>query len=573
MSGPTLEISKNGGFYSVDNADTLIVLMHAFASSPKNMQKIAEAVREQCAQSDIFAPRLPFNTFSLADPTAVATSIVEYIEQLQTKKYRDIVLIGHSMGAVIARKVWVLAHGATEKATIDQGATRIWAKNISRIVLLSALNRGWMISSALNPEHRLLWTLGTVWGNVCRHVFQADPVIFGFQRGAPFLTLARLQCLALSESIGDQNAPIIVQLLGTADDLVAPTDNIDMASGGSFLYIEVADATHKGIINLDEGGGRALSAFRIAFSGKRAEIESCALDPEDVFDLYDIESDDHDTNVLPQASAAVQEVVFVVHGIRDRGFWTRRIAREIKTYARKKNKKCRTVTSTYGYFAMGPFLLPWVRRSKVQWLLDQYVTARSLYPEATISYVGHSNGTYLLAKALSLCPAFVVKRVVFAGSVVRTDFRWQDFMPRQVEQVVNYVATRDWVVAIFPNGLQTMRQDIGGAGHYGFEIQPGVTDVKHVLGSHGAALSSRRWKEMAAFVIDGELPSLPIPAPEQPKWAKFLGHMSPFLCIVLVAAIIVGFVAIIMQFSLEGRLWLLAFLVLLFAARAVLTKL
>ena len=78
---------------------------------------------------------------------------------------------------------------------------------------------------------------------------------------------------------------------------------------------------------------------------------------------------------------------------------------------------------------------------------------------------------------------------------------------------------------------------------------------------------------MAAFVIDGELPSLPIPAPEQPKWAKFLGHMSPFLCIVLVAAIIIGFVAIIMQFSLEGRLWLLAFLILLFAARAVLTKL
>ena len=127
----------------------------------------------------------------------------------------------------------------------------------------------------------------------------------------------------------------------------------------------------------------------------------------------------------------------------------------------------------------GSFLLPWMRRDKVEWLLDQYVTAKALYPRADFSYVGRSHGTYLLAKALELCPAIRFKRAVFAGSVVRRRYDWTRFfpttavdpnsgerIPAQVKGVLNYVATADWVVAIFPYGLERLRlQDLGGAGH------------------------------------------------------------------------------------------------------------
>ena len=140
---------------------------------------------------------------------------------------------------------------------------------------------------------------------------------------------------------------------------------------------------------------------------------------------------------------------------------------------------------------MGPFLLPWVRRGKVEWLLDQYVTAKSLYPDAKFSYIGHSNGTYLLAKALEICPAVCFDHVVFGGSVVRCHFGWSEYIPKQVMRILNYVATADMVVAIFPQGLERMGlQDLGGAGHLGFK-DPEVTN-NPIEGGHGASLAKSR---------------------------------------------------------------------------------
>jgi len=100
------------------------------------------------------------------------------------------------------------------------------------------------------------------------------------------------------------------------------------------------------------------------------------------------------------------------------------------------------------------------------------VTARALYPNpaAQFSYIGHSNGTYLLAKALQLCPAVRFENVLFAGSVVHTRYDWSSLIPARVARVVNYVATDDKVVAVFPQGLERLRyRDLGGAGHLGFE--------------------------------------------------------------------------------------------------------
>ena len=51
---------------------------------------------------------------------------------------------------------------------------------------------------------------------------------------------------------------------------------------------------------------------------------------------------------------------------------------------------------------MLPFLLSAYRRKNVEWLMDRYTEVVARYPNATVSYIGHSNGTYLLAKALEL---------------------------------------------------------------------------------------------------------------------------------------------------------------------------
>jgi hypothetical protein len=428
-----------------------------------------------------------------------------------------------------------------------------------------------MISSALDPGARLLWTIGTAWGNCCRFVLQREPLVFGFRRGAAFLTTTRLQCLAVAARLAaqDQPEPITVQLLGTADDHVAPTDNVDLATGQAFYYLEVTGATHRGIVTLEEGTGPggALAQFRAALSAGRPALEEISLAREDVFDLFEETLDDHDAVGPSGRTREVRHVVFVVHGIRDRGFWTRRIARRIKQMARERNELCRSVTSTYGHFPMGPFLAPWTRWTKAEWLLDQYVTAKALYPAADFAYVGHSNGTYLLAKALELCPALRFRNVVFAGSVVRCGYDWQRHVGQmarlQVERVVNYVATADWVVAIFPQGLERLKlQDLGGAGHLGFgRTGPAVTNVRHVVGGHGAALAAENWDEMARFVLGGAEPQADRGTRPSTAVAR-LGRHAPWLWLLLIALVLgIGALPLVL---LGHPGWLLAVLFALY---------
>jgi pimeloyl-ACP methyl ester carboxylesterase len=585
-----LELGPDGGFFPKHGASVLAVLLHAYNHSPESLEPVAAAFRDACPDSDIFAPRLPVSTFSWADPDRIAAAIVAGIDECHGRQqaqtdatgYRSIVLIGHSLGAVLARKVWALAHGAAPSGEIDRARARPWAASIERIVLLAALSRGWMISSALDPVARLMWTIGTAWGNVCRFVLRREPLIFGFRRGAPFLTTARLQCLTVAAGLREQRVdlPVTVQLLGTADDYVAPTDNVDLATAGDFNYLEVTEATHRGIVTLEEGN--SLAQFRLALTADPESLAAAALAPEDVFDLFEESVDDHDAAPVATANRNVRHVVFVIHGIRDRGFWTRRIARRIKQLARHRGG-CRCVTSTYGYFPMGPFLTPWTRRAKVEWLLDQYVTAKALYPAADFSYVGHSNGTYLLARALELCPAVRFRRVVFAGSVVPCRYDWRRFLPAkpavaatppQVERLVNYVATADWVVAIFPHGLERLRlPDLGGAGHQGFIDRPGalVTNVQHVVGGHSAALVAANWDEMAEFVLGGPEPRADR-GTEPSAAVAWLGRSAPLLWCLLIL-VIVGIGGLILApLGARGSMFAALFALYLSLLRIVATK-
>ena len=161
-------------------------------------------------------------------------------------------------------------------------------------------------------------------------------------------------------------------------------------------------------------------------------------------------------------------------------------------------------------------------------------TARALYPDAlSFSYLGHSNGTYLLAAALQENPACRFDRVVFAGSVVRQDYDWEQAIRRkQVGAMLNYVATNDKVVAVFPGALERLPwQDLGSAGHNGF-IQArksdartsGLHEIKYVAGGHSAALSEEQWEGIAAFICDGTVPQPKDPIPSQAWSAVFLGR-------------------------------------------------
>jgi pimeloyl-ACP methyl ester carboxylesterase len=304
--------------------------------------------------------------------------------------------------------------------------------------------------------------------------------------------------------------------------------------------------------------------FERALSEPLDELNDVAINPEFFADM---------PAITPHADT--RDFVFVIHGIRDHGFWTQKIARTIKREGARAHppRKFLSFTGSYGYFAMVPFLLRWVRKWKAAWLMDQYVEVKARFKDAEFSFVGHSNGTYLLASILQDYPAASFGRVVFAGSVVRRDFAWEAFLtsttpghsPR-VKEALNYVATGDWVVAIFPKGFQILKSifDIGSAGHDGFdeyrEKKPGLLgflsklfrkpkalpdaplrEARCVIGAHSAGIDETQWDDIARFIISGTMPTdTPVDfARRRAWWLVGLGWISS-LILLLGLWIIIG---------------------------------
>lgn len=283
------------------------------------------------------------------------------------------------------------------------------------------------------------------------------------------------------------------------DDIVAPRDNIDLITGGGFYYLDLEHTGHENVIHMDatDAGKKRREVFITALSAGDHELEQMSRHPSD--------EGPRDKNL------DVANVVFVMHGIRDEGFWTQKIARRVQKLAYNPPKIYASETSSYGYFAMLPFLTKGRRRRKVEWLMDQYVEAKALYPDASFSYVGHSNGTYLLAQALLEYPSCQFEHVVFAGSVVPRKYDWERLIEgKQVKSVLNYVASHDCVVALFPGTLERLGvKDLGSGGHHGFDQitkhggEHGSLFQCCVRGGHGAAIKEEYWEEIAHFVVRG----------------------------------------------------------------------
>jgi pimeloyl-ACP methyl ester carboxylesterase len=238
---------------------------------------------------------------------------------------------------------------------------------------------------------------------------------------------------------------------------------------------------------------------------------------------------------------------------------------------------------------MLPFILPWVRRSKVEWFMNQYTEDLVLYPEADFSFVGHSNGTYLLAKALEEYPSCHFANVVFAGSVVRTRYNWPQLIwEGRIKRVLNYVATADWVVALSTKGFQTLGfQDLGSAGFDGFvdgfanfenpssarqiSETPPACQIKYVVGTHSTALKEGHWDDIANFIVHGQLAESK-PKEEDEKLFRgtqsilvALGGVFFLLIWMIIAVVVIGIAVWIWNYP-QGAEWVKTLVLVLYAA-------
>jgi pimeloyl-ACP methyl ester carboxylesterase len=515
----------------------LIVILHAYTSSPDRLAAVKAVAQAALSSSspEFFCPQLPLSLFSMASPTAIACKLVRDIDSLWEAAARDerpfdrILFVGHSIGSLIARKAYVIACGETVDAPfereVDIHVRSDWAAHVDRIVLLAGMNRGWRATHHLSLLRAPVWWLGSVLGRLIEILTGRSPMIFQVRRGASFITELRIQWLRMRQrarqDVGAPGLSVAVQLLGSIDDQISPADNIDLVAGGDFVYLDVPYSGHSSVIQMQDEAVPPGSTESFGEMRRKVFIPALTLSAEAVRRISTLPDD---SDLSSAIDLNVREVIFVVHGIRDGGFWTHKVARAIRN--RMENAKTiATETSSYGYFPMLPFLVSRKRREKVEWLMDRYATAIATYPNARrFHFVGHSNGTYCLIEALRLYPCCRFDNVVLAGSVVRKSFPWADYLrqsptqpaPRRraggsVDKVLNFVATGDWVVAVFPKLFQTALpiQQLGSAGHDGFaDRSPRLEQIEFVRGSHGAAIAEPIWPAIAEFVASGQRPVL-----------------------------------------------------------------
>lgn len=522
----------------------LAVVLHGWHAAADNMTDVEAAIRKELGDAVcVFAPPLPYRKiFSFVRAAEITASIIKEIDD-RADRFDEIILVGHSLGSVIARRIFLVAQGDVEgfenEKPLDTIARRRWAEKVTRVVMIATFNRGWQISQRLSWLYGIYFNIIGLVGHLLA-LGSIEPTIFDIRLGAPFIVQTRLHWLAYRRARRayqrDQDDPIVVQLIGTHDDLISPFDQVDIAVDGTlttggprnvarqrYFLIEMPFTGHDDAIafHSKENDPAAIehcdqrrSRFVKALTCTPADLRKHAVDPTLLVD-----------QVASQDMKAT-DVVFVIHGIRDDGFWTHRIAERIRQTDHAV-LEFRGWTPTYGYFAMLPFLLPWVRRQKVEWFMDQYVAAKAQYPAARrFHYVGHSNGTYLAARALEIYPALRLENVYFAGSVVRHNYPWANALGRgAINCLLNVRASADWVVALLPKSVEKIRGfDLGSGGFDGFgaatEIDgakeptdktTGVSGIFQLAtfaeGGHGAAIEEIHWQMIAEFIVDGTLPA------------------------------------------------------------------
>ncbi len=569
----------------------LVVLIRGMSSVGGFPPSFIAFVRGQFPGCSVVVPRLPMGLLSRAEPDDLVDKAFRAVEQAVADfEPEEIIIIAYSAGALLARGLLVKAWGIPKNAvppTDELGNPvvdpRPWAPKITRVVHISGILRGWSISTATPMIYRFAEPVLALGAHVISRLSGGRAMLFGFRRGAEFVVRNRLQYEALETCLragtarlaqrdeapveaiyGEDVLPTTIFLLGTKDQFMSPADVVDLRPRPHYFFLELPNTRHRGMIELD---GRTPLAqcrrdtMRLALTGSVDDLQSAEICDEDIDDLFDVL--DRPLRAGAQRRFdSIRHVVMVIHGIRDNGFWTKRVARMIKETGRDHQIEVRTPSPSYGFLPALDFLIPYWRNAQVRWFMEQYAEVRGLYPHAEIHFVGHSNGTFLAADAMERCPAIRFGRLYFAGSVVRTDYPWLDRLD-QARHVLNVTAIYYWVVAWFPCLLEQIPGNpfnLGGAGFFGFmagrpfkglpktaSLSAAATDTSDlplaiqnlgpVRGGHGEGITERFWPDIAAFAVSGQTPDLPEGTAEAGPFAR-LGGIT-FWCLILVWILVV----------------------------------
>jgi hypothetical protein len=238
-------------------------------------------------------------------------------------------------------------------------------------------------------------------------------------------------------------------------------------------------------------------------------------------------------DVIKSGSSSVrQEVVILVHGIRDYALWQNEIGNALKRHGFEVE------STNYGRLNLMEFLAPtsYFRKKAIAKVENQIRIIKETYPEANISVIAHSFGTYVIARMMR--DRFDIKfgRVIFCGSVVEYDFPFEQVRNRFLGRILNDVGTRD----IWPAMADSVTIGYGSAGTFGFR-RPLVQDRWHNNAGHGFFFENNFCEEYwVPFLRDGSITPAAA-SPERPRlWVRVLSVVKIKYVVLLAGAIVLA---------------------------------
>jgi|GEM_PF-2087591 len=503
-----LRASGSSIFGEIDNEET-------YAND--SLGSFIEKVMTEEPDADLLVPFYDAGLYSNADVFLLASRLEDMLQRAfeerekQGGSYRKIILIGHSLGALLVRKAYVYGLGSTEDHPVYQRTTdtKPWAIIVDRLVLLAPMNRGWTLWP--KPKHMSWIRLGLYLLVLSTAKVTATACLLrSVRRGTPFVSNLRIQWIHLCREHAAKVAPLIM-LLGDTDDMVRQEDNQDVSASEKFIFIPVPSSGHGSIVKFHKGeeGKVRIDRFLKALKFSIPDLEKDFLSTTKEVRKLPVEIlKAHSEDDLRKKG----NVVFVLHGIRDFGDWTEKVEKAI----RKENPNVTVITSSYGYFPIFRFLLFGSRQRNVRLFMDWYTEAFAANPDREVSFIGHSNGTYILANAIKNYATLNIQNAAFAGSIIPRNFPWDCYIrEKRISAVRNDVSADDWIVGIFGRFFEVIREilgvtygsfgDIGSSGFYGFTANSAhEQEHKYFPGGHGAALNTTNYGSLAKFVLTGK---------------------------------------------------------------------
>lgn len=257
----------------------------------------------------------------------------------------------------------------------------------------------------------------------------------------------------------------------------------------------------------------------------------------------------------------IDHVVLVVYGIRDVGKWQQKVGKMIDGVAGLKS-----VRVQFGYYDALSFVSIFGNSKRpYQVLLRAYTDARDRYPNAKISVIAHSFGTWLVGQLIEKHPGLKLHRIILCGSVMREDYPWSDYadkvgvgVPETQMAILNECGDAD----IWPAVAKAASSRYGSVGRYGFNNDVHVVS-RWFTGGHGCFFSIEHMRSnWLPFLQHGIVPTgdTDIPAP---LWYERLASTFAFgqlwflsIAFLMLVRLLVPWLVLVGIFGLLYLIWL-----------------